>query len=195
MSRAEVFWSWFAANEGRYRDIEVPEKEQLLDELLGRLQAFRSDLWFEVGGGPTAQRELVLTAEGRAEAFPALLELARAAPDIPGWQVVAFKQAQGFEFVTHYEDIVVAPEATWFMPLLSETNPRSLGLRLAFSHFESSKERQFLVAAYLMLEAGLGELAASQQIAHLEVCQAPSSPEASGYRSLSSLPDYLNGSG
>jgi len=43
--------------------------------------------------------------------------------------IVAFKQPQGFEFVTHYEDIVVAPEAAWFLPLFSDNNPGSLGLR------------------------------------------------------------------
>jgi hypothetical protein len=51
MSRAAVFSSRLAADERRYRDIEVPEKEQLLDDLLERLQAFCKDLWFEVGGG------------------------------------------------------------------------------------------------------------------------------------------------
>jgi hypothetical protein len=42
-----------------------------------------------------------------------------------------------------------------------------------------------------MLEAALGELAAAEQIADLEVCRAPSSPEAEGYSSLPKLVDYL----
>jgi hypothetical protein len=193
IKRASDFWSWFVANEHLYRDVEVPEKESLLDALLERLQAFCAQLWFEVGGGPTGPRELVITAEGRIEAFPSLLELTRAAPDIPGWQVVAFKQPQGFEFVAHYEDIVVAPEATWFLPLFSQEDPESLGLRLAFAHFEQKKKRQFLAAAYVLLEAGLGELAAAEEVAHVEVCQAPSSPEGSGYLSLRSLREYLDG--
>ncbi len=192
MNRARTFWSWFVANQHRYLDIEVPEKEELLDALCEQLHAYCEDLWFEIGGEPAGARELVLTAEGCLELFPALLELARAAPEIPGWQIVAFKQPQGFEFVTRYEDIVVAPESTWFLPLNLEENPQLLGLRLAFAHFESSKESQFLAAAYIMLEAGLGELAACQEISHVEVCQAPSSPEASGYRSPGSLPAYLS---
>jgi hypothetical protein len=65
--------------------------------------------------------------------------------------------------------------------------------RDAFAHFEQNKKQQFLAAAYVMLEAGLGELAAAQEVAHVEVCLAPSSPEVSGYRSLRSLPGYLNG--
>ena len=40
LNRASVFWSWFVAHKHLYRDIEVPEKEQLLDDLLERLHAF-----------------------------------------------------------------------------------------------------------------------------------------------------------
>lgn len=185
------FWSWFSANEQRYRNLDVPEKEQLLDDLLDHLQAFDSNLWFEIGGGPDGPRELVITAEGRLSAFPALRELCRAAPPMPGWSVVSFKQPQGFEFITEYEDIVVAPGATWFLPLTSKPQPELLGLRLAFAHFSSAQQRQFLAAAYVMLEAGLGELAAAEHMAHVEVCLAPSSPESEGYRVLPELPDYL----
>jgi hypothetical protein len=191
MSRTARFWSWFQANEQRYRDLDVPDKEQLLDELQTQLQAFDEDLWFEVGGSPTGPRELVISAEGKLAAFPALRELCRAAPLIPGWTVVSFKQPQGFEFTTKYEDIVVSPEATWFVPMVSSQNPQLLGLRLAFAHFVAHQERQFLSAAYTMLEAGLGEFAAAEYIAHVEVCLAPSSPEAEGYRTLQELPDYL----
>ena len=78
MNRAAAFWSWFVSSEHLYRDVEVPEKEHLLDALLERLHDFCAQLWFEVGGGPTGSRELVITAEGKVEAFPALLELVRA---------------------------------------------------------------------------------------------------------------------
>lgn len=190
-SRASQFWTWFTGNEQRFRDLDVPEKEQLLDELLDKLHAFDADLWFEMGGAPTGPRELVITAEGNLSAFPALLELCRAAPPIEGWEVVPFKQPQGFEFTTEYEDIVVAPEATWFLPLLSNQDPHTLGLRLAFAHFQSARQQQFFNAAYIMLEAGLGELATAESIAHLEVCLAPSNPEAEGYRVLTDLTDYM----
>jgi hypothetical protein len=110
---------------------------------------------------------------------------------MPGWSVVSFKQPQGFEFTTEYEDIVVAPKATWFLPMTSKQQPELLGLRLAFAHFSTKRQRQFLAAAYVMLEAGLGELAAAEQIAHVEVCLAPSSPESEGYRALPELSDYL----
>jgi len=191
MSRATRFWSWFSSNERRYRDLDVPEKEQLLDELLEQLHAFDRNLWFEIGGGSDGPRELVITAEGNLSAFPALRELCRSAPSIPEWTVVSFKQPQGFDFTTEYEDITVAPAATWFLPLDSQQQPELLGLRLAFAHFETSRQRQFLAAAYVMLEAGLGELTAAEHITHVEVCLAPSSPESEGYRVLPELPEYL----
>jgi hypothetical protein len=75
--------------------------------------------------------------------------------------------------------------------MISKQQPELLGLRLAFAHFNAKQERKFLSAAYIMLEAGLGELSAAEYIAHVEVCLAPSMPESEGYRALPELPDYL----
>ena len=185
------FWRWFAENASRYRRLDVPEKEDLLNELQAALQAYNADLWFEVGGAPEGPRELVISAEGKRSAFGAVRALVAAAPLIPGWKAVAFKPRQGFEFVTSYEDITVAPDAAWFMPVESKNEWEGIDICVAYSHFEEKRRRQFEAATYVMLEAGLGEIAAAELINVIEVRAAPENPEIAGYLLLEALPRYL----
>jgi hypothetical protein len=118
-------------------------------------------------------------------------ELIATAPELHGWRFIAFKPAQGFDFVTEYAGLTVSPKATWFMPLESRANPEALGLRVAYAHFKKSKEKTYLAATYVALEAGLGELDAAEKIKHVEVCAAPSAPDSAGYMLLHELPEYI----
>lgn len=185
-----IFWSWFQQNEGRFHDLEVPEKEELLDEVLEHLQAYSERLWFEIGG-PEDARELIISAEGALEAFHEVRRLVGAAPRMSGWTVLAFKPAHGFDFVTDYGARKFAPEATWYLPMELKDEPHALGLRVAYAHYEPANEQVFLAATRLMLEAGLGELVAAERIRHVEVGFLPSSPKHAGYMPLTALPDYL----
>jgi hypothetical protein len=127
--------------------------------------------------------------------FPVIRDLARSSPEIAGWQVTQFKPAMGFDFTTEYGGVIVSPENSWFIPLVSTKDPNALGIRVAFSHFDPANEDAFHYAAVLMLEGGLGELAFATHVQHLEVCLAPSNPEAGGYISVPSLPAYLRETG
>ena len=190
MNDPAKFWSWFQQNERRFRNLEGAEKEELLDEVLDHLQMFSEHLWFEIGG-PEEACELIISAEGRREAFHDVRRLVATAPAMPGWTVIAFKPAQGFDFVTRYADLTFAPEATWFLPLSLEDDADALGLRVAYAHYEATNEHVFRAATFLMLEAGLGELITAERIQHVEVGPLPSSPEHSGYTLLTELPNYL----
>jgi hypothetical protein len=129
MTKAAQFWHWFRENEHRFRRIEVPEKEELLDEIQGALHEFSNDLWFEVGGHPEGPHELIITAEGRHRAFGLVKDLVSAAPAIAGWRIIAFKPAHGFDFVTVYDDITVSPDSTWFSVLPARTVAEGIALR------------------------------------------------------------------
>lgn len=191
MNDPKAFWAWFLAEERRFRDIETPEKELLLTELQDQLQRFNSGLWFEIGGHPKGPCELVITAEGDLSLFPEVRRLISAAPKIEGWELVAFKPAQGFEFNLKYDELALSPEATWFLPLESSSDPDALGLRVAYAHFTAAQKETFLLATYILLEAGLGELSVSEDIQHVEVCLAPSVPSAEGFVPLLELPAFI----
>jgi hypothetical protein len=191
MKSPETFWTWFIKNERRYRNVKTPEKEQLLDELLFALQDYSAGLWFEIGSHPDGLRELVVSAGGDASYFPDVRALISAAPTLEGWEFTAFKQPQGFEFTTEYEGVTIVPSEAWFLPLVSQEDPRELGLRIAVPDFNELHEETFVSACYIVLDTGLGEFQASEQIRHVEVCSVPTSPESEGFIKLDELGSYL----
>lgn len=191
MNDPRTFWDWFSAEECRFRNIETPEKEVLLSELQEHIQQFHPQLWFEIGGDAAGPRELIITAEGNISLFPEVRRLVFAAPRIDGWKFIAFKPAQGFHFNLRYDDLNLSPEATWFLPLESSTAPEALGLRVAYAHYTTRQKDTFLLATYILLEAGLGEISVAEDVQHVEVCLAPSLPSSEGFLPLQELPAFI----
>lgn len=187
-----VFWIWFADNQARFRTASGDEKERLLDETLERLQAYSEDLYFEVGGAPGEPIELVVTAEGVAEAFGAVRALIAAAPAIEGWRFVALKPPAGFDFATTFEGARIDARRSWFMPLEAPNAPRLFGLRLACDDYLEELREDFLAAAHIVVETGLGELVAAERVQFIDVERTPSSPNDAGYLELPALTAYLD---
>lgn len=192
MGRSEAtFWTWFSQNADRFRSVEVPEKEDLLDEIQAALHRFHPELFFEVGGAPEGPRELVITAEGKVPLFPVVEQLVSAAPVVPGWQIVAFKQPGGFKFVLDYSGFELNPASCWFLPLVAKSAPEVLGVRVACPAYSAEREQAVLAAVYVLLDSGLGEVASARDIRHVEVGPLPDEPASEGYIALRELPEYL----
>lgn len=191
MQEQREFWTWFGANEARFRDLEVEEKEALLDELQESLHRYCSELWFETGCATDGINELIISAEGNLDYFSAVRTLVAAAPDIAGWRFIAFKPAVGFEFSTSYEGIIFDPATAWFLPMRSNSDPTRRGVKVGYAHFESARSEDFLAGTFLMLDSALGELHFAEQLHHVEVVALPSSPESSGYVPLRNLEEFL----
>lgn len=162
-----------------------------MDDLLDALHDYCPQLWFETGRAEDGCNELIISAEGDTDYFSAVRTLIAAAPTVSGWRFVAFKPACGFDYDTCYGGITFSPQATWFMPLRSSSDPSALGIRVGYAHYEQAKEQIFMTGTFIMLECALGELALAQQVRHIEVVALPSSPESSGYLPLPELAEYL----
>jgi hypothetical protein len=115
-----------------------------------------------------------------------------AAPRIDGWKFVAFKPAAGFGFVTQYESARIDASKSWFMPLESKLEPKHFGMRLACDDYVAEHREDFLAAAQLVVETGLGELAAAENVSFLDVERTPTSPADRGYLELPALAAYLD---
>ncbi len=191
MPDPRTFWNWFSTAHPRLERFTVARDDVLLDELQAALQSYSPGLWFEMGGHPDGPMELVISAEGDPDYFEDVRRLVAAAPETPGWQFVAFKPPQGFEFRTEYEGVVVDPAECWFLPLQSKSNPSSLGLRVAVPGFTDELARSYKAAVYIALDTGLGELIAAEAFQYLEIVALPGSPESAGYIELSELGKYL----
>ena len=186
------FWQWFAAHHHRYEHLDGPDRDVRLDEAIAVLHQVCDGLWLQFGGGPQGPHELVISAEGNVDYFADVQDLVAVAPAIPGWHIIAFKPARGFDFTTSYNGVSVTPASAWFLPLQSPSRPDELGLRIAVPGFDAAWSEEFLYACYIVLDAGLGELRAAQEVQHVEVCAVPASPEEAGYIALAELGGYLD---
>ena len=96
LTKADRFWQWFEGNLERISAVlaapaMTPEGELVLTEISDALAEY-DDRIFPFGGvAPDNVKELILTADGNAEAFQAVFELARAAPTLPGWRFIPLK--------------------------------------------------------------------------------------------------------
>lgn len=187
------FWQWFASHQvalEKMQDTASP----FWDEVLARLQRVDSGLWFEVSGPVNNVREFVITAGGNETLFTLVDTLVAHAPQIHGWQPVALKPPQGFEFRTVYENVAYDPRHVWFMPLQSKNKPTFLGVRVAIPNLPAKaagSPDNALAAVLMILDTGLGERSAALDINHVEVERLPEDPEAKGYIELPELADYI----
>lgn len=189
--RAAGFWSWFASNEERFRRMLGPETDLLLDEILSRLHDYCPRLFFQMGGAPEGPIELIVTSEGDRAFFSAVSALVEAAPALSGWCFIAFMPPAGFAFMTEYRGVTVDPAACWFLPLVSETDPRRFAVRVAVPGYEADRDGVFCFAVGVALRTGLGELTFANAIDAFDVEALPASPETEGYIELGDLPRYL----
>jgi hypothetical protein len=87
----QEFWTWFVANKHK---IEAdPQNGEANARLLSkRFEKFHKDVVWEIGQVEDGTIELAISADGLKAAAPYARKLADAAPPIPGWKIVAFRQ-------------------------------------------------------------------------------------------------------
>jgi hypothetical protein len=111
-------------------------------------------------------------------------ELVAAAPPIPGFRVLAFRQRKDVLYDVELGDIRLSPSRAWF-----RVEPAGSRFRLTlFIEGLTPETRPGLEgAARLVLDDVLGEHDAHKRIAQLAVRPAPQDPEGEGLRPLGEL--------
>ncbi len=192
-SREEAFWSWFAVNSEAYLAFtpEKPGQMALINQLGAQLNRVQKGLTFEIGTEPEAtQRELVISADGHRELFPAVRSLVDAAPELAGWQILAFRQRKGLASMSlQTEAGTFGPEQMWFQ-LRSESE--LIGIDVFMAGIPDPGGRAGLTVAFLMLDCALGEQDMETRVGTISTHPAPTDPEAQELKPFLTLPEEFD---
>jgi hypothetical protein len=191
------FWKWFKENNSAYIFInqieDVNEKERLLDNLMNQLHKYSDKLYFQIGGHPQEDQELIITAEGNSDYFHTVEELIAHAPPLDNWRFIAFLQPNSDnDFHINYEGVVLASNEMWFLPLDHEDSPSLIGLRICIKNYDSLKNNQWLQpTVYKIVDTLVGEKAFALDIDYIEIDELPEEPKEDGMIELTGLSSYI----
>lgn len=188
------FWQWFTHNHQAYTfltSIDESVKQELLDNLLSRLHKYCDKLYFEIGGFPDEDQELIITAEGNKDYFSKVEELIGDAPGIKGWSFIAFKQPTNDHFKSKWGDIELDTQDMWFIPLESE-RPSEIGIRVYVPNYDQIRDNESTEPLLLkMIDTIAGEKSFSLEITYIEFESQIGDPEEEGQIPIIELSTYI----
>jgi hypothetical protein len=178
---SKVDWGWLT---GRLPEVQAMGADAAAEVLERGVSAIDERLGVEVSdeGGT---RRVVVTAGGDPEAFDAARRMVASAPALPGWEFVALRPAQGFDFEVTVGDMVFDAKELSFQALSSEEAPTQLAIRLLVPN---PWIEEWAELGLRILETGLGEEAAAC-IGYLEIDKRE--PDSEKVFALESLPGWI----
>lgn len=191
-----AFWNWFRSRADRLRHALLGEddsaRQAASDDIHEALARALPDAAFTVGGSESGEDgEFIISPDGKRERFDDVKEFVAAAPEIPGWQVVAFRprMAVGSSLVLRLQDIEVSADDIWFTPHDADDG---LGVTLYIRDLEDAHRQLRETAALLLLDHAIGEEDSMIVLRSLSAESLPADPEAEGLRPLGELPEFLD---
>lgn len=188
------FWNWFKSHNKAHtflNSVDKGVKEKLLDDFLEQLHNYCDKIYFEIGGHPDEDQELIITAEGAKGYFDKVEELINFAPKIDGWTFIAFKPAMPDHFKSKWDDLELNTEDMWFLPLSNEKNS-DLGIRVFLNNHDLIKDNKTLTPLlYKMLDTIVGEKSFALDIHYVDTELLPDEPETEGLHPILELSEYI----
>ena len=188
------FWIWFRANAPRLLDLIKTHDERLqgqaIDEVAEHLAKIKPGLT-ALFGERDKTNEIVISAEGFKDRFPAVKAVVAAAPPIEGWRVVAFKpRMSNAGSRVEYRGENLSTDDVWFAASPLPSGGLSLTMYVA-GLTEANYERR-AGAAVLLLDNTLGEYDAGTMIDRLDAQPLPADPQGRHLRRFSGLPAFID---
>ncbi len=182
------FWQWLADNTSRIQsgggDVVVGQQiEQAFD-------AEYPDLTWEISPAKTGPWLFCVSANGNKELFPKVQQAVRAAREIPGWKVQAFRPRGSLNAVLEMGGHKLGYDDIWCSV---ERQSGGLAVTLWIRGLDEQTLQVLGGAALVLLDNAIGEYDAVTKIVELKRGPLPSNPqETATFFPLSLLPAYLD---
>jgi len=180
------FWDWVRENTPA-TDATTQELIRFVSAANERLHALAPGLAFEAGAIGASQPCIVISADGIRDLFPAVESLVAAAGPIPGWQIHAFRQPRDPSDID-YGGKTFRPSDVWFEAYrIDGDGGGEIGLNLHVTGFDPSNPSIEGGAAFIFLDAVLGEHAVATKIGPIDFFPLAADPAAEGLRPILEL--------
>ncbi|MCX6344784.1 MAG: hypothetical protein NT018_06895 [Armatimonadetes bacterium] len=182
------FWDWFGKNTNRLAAVKTCH-ERVCDELAVQMHKINKHLTFVFGPVKDGRREFIVSADGILSAFPAVKNLVAAAPDIPGWRIIAFRQPDSISARIRIDDHELGSEDIWFT---ASPNGDKFDIHLLIKG-ATEDDNALMQLAFIVLDHTLGEYCVETKLGRIGLGPLPDDPAASGLKPLLELADVVNG--
>jgi hypothetical protein len=179
---AAGFWRWFKTNEASVaRGLASAVKGEADGHeagaaLAAALTRYHKGLVFEIGVRPEQRLDFVISADGIIERFPAVIALKNAAPESRLFEFTAFRQPHE-DMVLEMHDARFSAETARFALAASLGHKDKFDIDVYIDP-QSLDEEQATQAAYILLDATIGEYDMETLIGHIEVMEIEAAAES-----------------
>lgn len=192
------FWAWFSASKSKLHQFMLNKKQKKLSALVSsELRKINKKITFEIGG----KKDFTISANGDRKYFTLVQRIVIAAPKIKGWTITAFRQRlkEVGGLIVNFSDVNLSASNIWFK-VFSKNNAIRLTLCIkgykqqagtAYKSLTTSSKR-YIKAAYILLDATLGEYDATVNVSGIDFCPLPAKPKKLGFRILARLPFHFD---
>ncbi len=163
-NREKAFWDWFQANEDRLYHFER-DQEATFDLLHAQLRKVDENLVFEFGPIENGRREFVISADGIRKAFPEVESLYAAAPPLPHWKIVKFRQRREPAGIAVGE-LQIDSDAVAFD---LQSRGAMVDVTLYLPGYSPSTPEQYQRIALLFLDQALGEYDVETKVGDIDL--------------------------
>ena len=166
------FWTWFQANERALLAVKTC-REPVCATLITELRRIAPELTFQFGPVVDGRREFVISADGIRDAFPAVQSLASAAPPLARWTITRFRPGLPGPHQLQFRGIALDSKDVLVRAV---SDGDRIALTVALPKFVPTPEQRWEHAAFILLDASLGEYAVETRIGYIEFVATSARP-------------------
>ena len=160
------FWKWFLKHLNELSDLDADNP--IVGELHQQLMKIHPLLVFEVTPkDEKGQNILVISTDGVRGGIPAVKKLVSSAPEIIGWQIIAFRPALTESITIEMEGVKISSDDILFD--YRDRPDERIDVTLYTKDVNENNRDEYMRAAFVLLDAAIGEYAVMTKIGEIDL--------------------------
>ncbi len=184
--KIQRFWQWFVENADALYGLAKNDISAALKKIDNRLKSLNRlivpELNFEPG---TDKLELVLSADGIEQVFPAVEAIMEKAPDIENWKFIAFRQPVKLGETLEIDGEIYNPDDFYFSSSSGADGKTDLDIYV--KNYNAEEYYRYLSVVFRLINLLLGEYKTVKKIGNVRVMPYQPSGDLKPLRSLPEL--------